>query len=339
MSMLDEIVQFAQARTETAKKILEQIRLGVDENTTLLSAAPEHPIVSADQWKDAGGTVPLAPPKDAPRTMVPELIKAGVPVDGPVAVADLEREVSIAPDEHISTQLAQKEIANREGFENKPYPDQWRKGKQLWAIGFGTQMHPNTGQPVTETSPEVTRDGAKLGKDIHIIGDSKELDKILKVDLPDTQRAALLDFIYNIGMPQFKTSTLLTKLNAGVPWKSLLPEFLKWNKTTGAGGKETSDALAERRGKIFYEGMRSKVPDVTPKTGYLDAQEELDKMKELGWEPSPDLLARAEKFQALLAKNRRRRDRQRAVDQLTLAAKIRNKITGQAAKKTEEEPD
>lgn len=32
---------------------------------------------------------------------------------------------------------------------------------------------------------------------------------------PETRRAALASFVYNVGEPQFKTSTLLRKLNAG----------------------------------------------------------------------------------------------------------------------------
>lgn len=41
------------------------------------------------------------------------------------------------------------------------------------------------------------------------------VDKYAKVSMPDTRKAALADFVYNVGEPAFARSTLLKKLNAG----------------------------------------------------------------------------------------------------------------------------
>lgn len=41
------------------------------------------------------------------------------------------------------------------------------------------------------------------------------VDRNVTVPLPETRRAALASFVYNVGEPQFKTSTLLRKLNVG----------------------------------------------------------------------------------------------------------------------------
>lgn len=41
------------------------------------------------------------------------------------------------------------------------------------------------------------------------------VDRNVTARLPETRRAALASFVYNVGEPQFKASTLLRKLNAG----------------------------------------------------------------------------------------------------------------------------
>lgn len=41
------------------------------------------------------------------------------------------------------------------------------------------------------------------------------VDKHVKVYMPDTRKAALISFTYNVGVANFKSSTLLEKLNKG----------------------------------------------------------------------------------------------------------------------------
>lgn len=68
--------------------------------------------------------------------------------------------------------------------------------------------------------------GAQLGQTLSqaeckalLAGDLGEafaaVDRRVSADLPDTRRAALASFVYNVGEPQFSSSTLLRKLNAG----------------------------------------------------------------------------------------------------------------------------
>lgn len=54
---------------------------------------------------------------------------------------------------------------------------------------------------------------ALLEKDLAIV--AKGVDPLIKVAIPDTTRAALYSFVYNIGITAFKNSTLLKKLNSG----------------------------------------------------------------------------------------------------------------------------
>ena len=41
------------------------------------------------------------------------------------------------------------------------------------------------------------------------------VDRNVRVHMPDTRRAALASFVYNVGEPQFASSDLVRKLNAG----------------------------------------------------------------------------------------------------------------------------
>jgi lysozyme len=49
-----------------------------------------------------------------------------------------------------------------------------------------------------------------------------------KVELTVDQKVALLDFIYNVGSGNFRSSTLLKKLNAG-DYAGAAAEFDKWD--------------------------------------------------------------------------------------------------------------
>lgn len=68
------------------------------------------------------------------------------------------------------------------------------------------------------------------------------LNNIVKVPLTQNQFDALCDLVYNIGLGNFSTSTLLKKLNAK-DYTGAASEFVKWNM---AGGKVLS-GLTKRR--------------------------------------------------------------------------------------------
>jgi lysozyme len=56
----------------------------------------------------------------------------------------------------------------------------------------------------------------------------------VRVPLTQPQFDALVSFAYNVGIGNFKSSTLLRLINAGAPARDIQPQFLRWNK---AGGK------------------------------------------------------------------------------------------------------
>lgn len=68
------------------------------------------------------------------------------------------------------------------------------------------------------------------------------VDKHVSVPLNDEPKAALCDFVYNVGQANFESSTLLRLLNAGdVPGAA--NEFGKWNLAAG----EVLPGLVKRR--------------------------------------------------------------------------------------------
>lgn len=113
-------------------------------------------------------------------------------------------------------------IKSTEGCKLKAYRD---TGNVL-TIGWG-----HTGPDVKEGliwSQEQA--DAALKKDI--TKTEKDLLKLIKVDLNENQLSALVSFVFNIGIGQFKSSTLLKKLNAG-DYEEAANQLLRWNKDNG----------------------------------------------------------------------------------------------------------
>ncbi|VVE30049.1 muraminidase [Pandoraea eparura] len=58
------------------------------------------------------------------------------------------------------------------------------------------------------------------------------VDRLVKVPMPETRRAALASFVYNAGAGNFASSTMLRKLNAGDP-VGACNELPKWVYSKG----------------------------------------------------------------------------------------------------------
>jgi lysozyme len=66
--------------------------------------------------------------------------------------------------------------------------------------------------------------------------------RLVRVELNQEEYDALVDLVFNIGMGNFDTSTLLRKLNAG-DTEGAIAEFARWNK----GGGVVLSGLVKRR--------------------------------------------------------------------------------------------
>ena len=70
----------------------------------------------------------------------------------------------------------------------------------------------------------------------------RAVEELVKVDLAQDEFDSLVALVFNIGPGNFKTSTLLRKLNAG-DYASAALEFLRWDKVN----KKTVPGLTRRR--------------------------------------------------------------------------------------------
>lgn len=135
-------------------------------------------------------------------------------------------------------------IKRFEGFRSKPY----KCPAGVWTIGYGTT------RGVTASTPEVSEAEAEalLRKDV--AGFETQLAGFLPTTLKQNQYDAIVSFVYNLGVPAFKNSTLF-RIIATFPndKKRIKAEFGRW---VHAGGKRL-DGLVKRRAaeaELYCEG-------------------------------------------------------------------------------------
>ena len=119
-----------------------------------------------------------------------------------------------------------------EGVRYKPYQD---------VIGVWTVCYGHAGKDVmlgkTYTESECR---ALLNKDLNNV--ARQIDPYILKPIPETMRGALYSFVYNVGAGNFKTSTLLRKINQG-DQKGACDQLRRWTYAAGKLGK----ALETRR--------------------------------------------------------------------------------------------
>ena len=131
-------------------------------------------------------------------------------------------------------------IKQFEGLSLKPYRDV----AGVPTIGWGSTYYKDN-KKVTMNDKPITEDEANLlleyiaNKDF---GD--KINTLVKVELNQNQFDALVSFCYNLGIGNFKSSTLLKKINQD-DFKGASEEFIKWNKV----GKTELVGLTKRREK------------------------------------------------------------------------------------------
>ena len=131
-----------------------------------------------------------------------------------------------------------------EGFRPRPYLDP----AGVWTIGYGSTRD-GLGMAVTANTPPVTEPQARqlMARDMGTA--AAELAADVKVTLTANEKVALEDFIYNLGAGNFRSSTLLKKLNAK-DYAGAAAEFDKWDH---GGGRVLAGLLRRREAetKLF----------------------------------------------------------------------------------------
>lgn len=132
------------------------------------------------------------------------------------------------PDDNaVLAEAATKLTEPSEGFRNYPYQDI----AKVWTIGMGSTRD-LAGNPVTRTTPPVTQAQAlrMLERDLHSA--LATVEGAAKVPMTDGEKAALTDFVYNVGLGNFLRSNVLRCLNAG-DYAGACAHLADWNRAGG----------------------------------------------------------------------------------------------------------
>lgn len=133
-------------------------------------------------------------------------------------------------------------VMNFEGFRSRPYLCQ--AGKPT--IGYGSRRYKN-GRKVSLNDPQITQEAAYDLLLHHMDKCAEDVRNCLEYDLNDYKFSALVSFVYNIGITNFKTSSVLRMVNKNADNPFLRERFLRWNKVTIDGKKVFSQGLYNRR--------------------------------------------------------------------------------------------
>lgn len=116
-------------------------------------------------------------------------------------------------------------IKQFEGYSDTAY----RCPAGIWTIGYGSTSI--DGHKVVE-GQTITQQQALNDLNKRLDELDRQINQAVKVPLTNNQLNALLDFCYNLGIGNFRSSTLLKKLNIG-DYSGASNQLLTWNKSAG----------------------------------------------------------------------------------------------------------
>lgn len=95
----------------------------------------------------------------------------------------------------------------------------------IWTIGYGhtSDVSPNSCITIQEADEYLHRDVASV---------ELQLNK-LNLSLSQCQWDAIVSFVFNVGIGNFKASTLLAKIRINPDDNSIMDEFLRWVYANG----------------------------------------------------------------------------------------------------------
>lgn len=129
----------------------------------------------------------------------------------------------------------------------------------VWTIGWGHTRDVVAGMTCTEAE-------AAAWLDTDLDDAEHAVCEFVKVPLNDNQFDALVSFVFNIGTPEFMTSTLLRRLNGG-EYDAVPEEMARWNKVTVKGVKKVNAGLVNRRAAesaLFVTPIAEPAPAPAP---------------------------------------------------------------------------
>jgi GH24 family phage-related lysozyme (muramidase) len=118
--------------------------------------------------------------------------------------------------------------------------DAYRDTGGVWTIGYGHTA--KAGPPAPGQGMKITRSEAEaiLRRDVAAV--ERDVNRLVKVPLTQGQFDALVSFTFNVGTPEFSTSTLLRRVNAK-RFDDVPAQFMRWVYDDG----RKFDGLVRRR--------------------------------------------------------------------------------------------
>ena len=147
----------------------------------------------------------------------------------------------------MQVQLSYTGQSLTKGFEQcrlVPYKDP----AGIWTDGWG-----NT-HGVIPNGPAITQEKADADLDKNLADAVYTVNHYVAITLSQNEFNALVDFVFNVGVGNFTTSTLLRRLNVG-DIVGAANEFQRWDM---AGGKHLAGLMRRRLAeKAMFNGPRS----------------------------------------------------------------------------------
>jgi lysozyme len=106
----------------------------------------------------------------------------------------------------------------------------------IWSIGYGHTAGVHPGMTITKEEA-----AAFLLSDVHIAAEC--INEVVKIKLTQPQFDALVDFAFNVGITNFRHSTLLKEINAG-KFPQAIAQFKLWDH---CGGVVNAGLLRRRK--------------------------------------------------------------------------------------------
>lgn len=163
---------------------------------------------------------PAPAPAEPPRPSIPVIAVGEAPERVPLSVPP----------------AAVNLVARWEGYRDRAY----LCPAKVWTIGYGATRW-GDGRPVREGDTIAHAEARQLLAR-HLADAAEAVDSLVDAPLTESQHAALISFVFNIGRGAFAQSTMLMHINAG-RMDAAASEFPRWVK---AGGKVV-EGLVKRR--------------------------------------------------------------------------------------------
>ncbi len=130
-------------------------------------------------------------------------------------------------------------IKKFEGFRANPY----LCSAGIPTIGYGSTYYENGVRVKLSDSP-ISEEWAEELLKKNVVHYDVAVNSLTRDDITQNQYDALVSFAYNVGVTNFKNSTLLKRVNANPKDPNITNQFMKWIR---AGGRVVKGLILRRR--------------------------------------------------------------------------------------------